>query len=178
MLFLESPWPILTVGLVVELLLAVALFRTGKGKRLWAMGGVAVLVLLGVLLERNTVTDTKRVRQTLEAAAAGLEANDKDRVKACIASSPDGDPARGEVDWALGVAVFQRVSLGNLDVTFNYQASPPTALAKLVVYVRGKARGADFSDLGEIEKPVNMTIKLRKQSDRWLVYDKPEHDAH
>ena len=29
---------------------------------LWAMGGVALLVLLGVLIERSTVTDTKRIR--------------------------------------------------------------------------------------------------------------------
>ena len=38
MFFLESPWPILIVGLVAETLLAVALFRTGKGKAALADG--------------------------------------------------------------------------------------------------------------------------------------------
>src|SRR5664279_5008786 len=72
---LESPWPILIVGLVFEAVLAIALFRTGRGVILGLMGGVALLVLLGVLVERWTVTDTKRIRQTLGAAAAGLQAN-------------------------------------------------------------------------------------------------------
>lgn len=96
MFFLESPWPILIVGLVAEALLAVALFRTGRGKLLWPIGGVALLVLLGLVAERYTVTDTKLVRQTLDAAAAGLVANDKDRVKACIVPDPDGDPTRSD----------------------------------------------------------------------------------
>ena len=77
----ESPWPLLIVGLVLEAVLAIVLFRTGRGAVLWAMGGVALLVLLGVLIEQWTVTDTKRIRQTLEAAAAGLQANDAQRVE-------------------------------------------------------------------------------------------------
>ena len=99
---LESPWPILIVGLAAETLLAVALFRTGKGKLLWAMGSVAVVVALVLLVERNTVTDTKLVRQTLEETAAGLVANSADRAKACIVPGPDGDAGRGMMNWAPG----------------------------------------------------------------------------
>ena len=76
---LESPWPILIIGLVFETVLAIALFRMGRGIVLALMGGVALLVLLGVLIERFTVTDTKLIRQTLEAAAAGLQANKRSR---------------------------------------------------------------------------------------------------
>ena len=100
MLFLESPYPILIAGLLAETVLAAALFRTGRGVLLWAMGGVALVVLLGVLVEHYTVTDTKRIRQTLEEAAAGLKANSDQRVKACIVAGPDGDAARAATDWA------------------------------------------------------------------------------
>ena len=178
MLFLESPWPILIVGLVTEMLLALSLFRTGRGKLLWAMGGVALVVLLGVLIERVTVTDTKLIRRTLQEVAAGLAANSAERVKACIVSGPDGAPARNETDWALRIAEFHEISIHSLEVNFNAHANPPTAETKFMVFVRGRARGGDYSDVGEISRTVNMKVKLRKQSGRWLVYDAPEHDAH
>jgi hypothetical protein len=160
------------------MLLAVALFRTGRGKLLWAMGGVALAVLLGVLIERNTATDTKRIRQTLEEAAAGLVANSAEQVKSCIESGPDGGAARQMTDWALGQAEFREISLHNLEVKFNDHTSPLTAEAKFMVFVRGKARGGIGSDLGEIARPVHMEVDLRKHSGRWLVYGEPKHDAH
>lgn len=178
MLFLESPWPFLIVGLVAETLLAVALFRTGKGKLLWAMGGVAVLVLLGWLIEQNTVTDTKRIQQTLEEAAAGLVANNADRVKACIVPGPDGAPARSKTDWAFGVALFREVSIRNLEVKFNYRASPPTAETTFMVFVRGKARGSEYADLGEIAEPRRLDVQLRKQFGRWLIYGEPKVEGY
>jgi len=177
MIFLESPWPILIVGLVAETLLAIALFRTGRGKLLWAMGGVAAVVLLGLFIERSTITDTKRVRQTLEGAAAGLEANNASRVKDYIVPDEDGNAARGETDWALSVAEFREISLHNLEVQFNLHTSPPTAETKFTVFVRGRARHGEYSDMGEIAQPVNMEVKLRKESGRWLIYDAPKHDA-
>jgi hypothetical protein len=171
---LESPWPILIAGLVLEMALAIALFRTGRGAVLWAMAGVALLVLLGVLVERWTVTDTKRVRQTLEAAAAGLRANDPSQVEACIVPDADGDPARVKTRWALSYAEFLELSLHNLQVKFNYQTSPPTAEATCTAWVRGKCRGGMYT--GEYAQPVNMVVKLRKESGRWLVYGEPKHD--
>ena len=95
MFFLESPWPILIAGLVLEAVLAIVLFRTGRGAVLAVMGGVALVVLLGVLIERSTLTDTKRVRQTLEAATAGLQANDTRQVFPCIVPDADGDRVAG-----------------------------------------------------------------------------------
>ncbi len=179
MFFLESPWPILIVGLVAEALLAVALFRTGRGKLLWPIGGVALLVLLGLVAERYTVTDTKLVRQTLDAAAAGLVANDKDRVKACIVPDPDGDPTRAATDEAFRYpVVFRRISISDLDVKFNDRTSPPTADATFMVYVTVRVRGPDSTEIGEITKPVNMKIKLRKHSGRWLVYGQPVHNGY
>jgi hypothetical protein len=174
MLFLESPWPILTVGLIVEVILAIMLFRTGRGTVLWIMGGVAVVVLLGVLIERYSVTDTKRVRQTLEAAAAGLQANQIQQVDACITPAPDGDAAREKARWALGFVQFQEVSIRSLDVKFNYQMS--TAEADIQVFARGRLRSGEFSE--EITRPVRIHCTLRRESGRWLIFGKPEHDAH
>jgi hypothetical protein len=177
MLFLESPWPILIVGLVLETMLAIALFQTRNGKLLWVMGGVALLLLVGLFIERNTITDTKRVRQTLEVVAAGLKANKAEQVYACIVPGPDGNLARGKTDWALGIAVFNEVSVRNLDVTFNHQTSPPTATAEFTVVVNGKLRAGDFADVGETTRPVRIRVDLQKQSGRWLIYGEPKHDV-
>jgi hypothetical protein len=177
MLFLESPWPILIVGLVLELLLVIALFQTRNGKLLWAIGGVAVLVLAGLLVERYTVTDTKRVRQTLESVAAALKANSEEAGYACTVPGPDGDAARGKIHWALGIAEFHEFSIRNLEVNFNYHTSPPTAVASFTVIVRGKGRGGEVADIGEITRPVALKIELRKSSGRWLIYGEPKHDV-
>jgi hypothetical protein len=174
MLFLESPWPILIVGLVLEMVLAIGLFRTGRGVVLVAMGGVALVVLLGVLIERSTVTDTKRIRQTFEAAAAGLQANNARQVDAWIVPGADGDVARNLVGWALSQAEFLELTVRNLEVKFNYQMSPPTAETTFTVWVRGMDRSGTVP--GEISRPVAMNVKLRKESGRWLVFGEPTHD--
>ncbi len=169
----ESPWPILIVGLVLEAVLAIALFRTGRGALLWAMGGVALLVLLGVWIEQHVDTDTKRVRRTLEAAAAGLQANDATQVYACIVADADGDVARTETDRALQQAKFQELTIRNLELKFNYQTSPPTAETTFTVWVRGSYRGGMVS--GDSSGPVAMEVKLRKEAGRWLVYGEPKY---
>ena len=175
MLFLESPWPILIVGLVFETVLAIALFRTGRGVILGLMGGVALLVLLGVLLEHWTLTDTKRIRQTLDTATAGLLANKATMADTAIVPGGDGDQARTLVRWALSRAEFLELTIRNLEVKFNYQMSPPTAETTFTVWVRGTDRSGLYP--GEISRPVAMNVKLRKESDRWLIYGEPKHDV-
>jgi hypothetical protein len=177
MLFLESPWPILIVGLVVELLLVIALFQTRKGKLLWAIGGVAVLVLAGLLVERYTITDSKLVRKTLDSVAAGLVANSKEKVYDCIVPGPDGGAARGKTDEAFRIAEFYSVSIRNFDVKINYNTSPPTAVAEFTVVVHGKLHLGEMADIGDVTRPVRIKVQLRKQSGRWLIYGDPKHDA-
>ena len=116
------------------------------------------------------------MRQTLEEVAAGLQANRAEQVKACIVPGADGGPARGKVDWALSRAEFHEISLRNLEVKFNYQTSPPTAEANFTVFVRGKDRSGTLD--GEISRPVFIEVKLRRESDRWLIYGDPKHDVH
>ena len=175
MLFLESPWPLLIVGLVLETALAIMLFRTGRGAVLGAMGGVALLVLLGLLIENWTITDTKLIRRTLEAAAAGLVANKAKQVEACIVPDADGDRARQLTGWALSKAEFLELTIRNLGVKFNYQMSPPAAETTFTVWVRGTERGGIYP--GEVSRPVPMSVKLRKESGRWLIFDEPRYDV-
>ena len=174
MMFLESPWPILLLGLAVEVVLAITLIRTGRGALLWAMGGAAIFVLIGVAIERSTITNRKLVTQTLEGAAAALAANDFKQVDAFISPTPDGNAARQKTRWALALVEFMDFSIRNLDVKFNNTMSPPTAKATFNVIVHGKGRQGDF--IGEVTRVVAMEVELRKESGRWLIINTPKHD--
>ena len=75
MIFVESPWPILFIGIAIEAVLALLLLRTGLGKYLIAMIGVAVVVAAGLVVEHFVITDRKAVAQTLDAAVAAVRTN-------------------------------------------------------------------------------------------------------
>ena len=94
MIFLESPWPILLIGIAVEAVLALLLLRTGQGRWLWTMLGVGLLVVLGLLVEHFVVTDRKAIINTLDAAAAAVEANNLNGVLDCL--SPSAEHIRSE----------------------------------------------------------------------------------
>ncbi len=61
MLVLESPWSIPIVGLVLELVLTIVLFLARSRAVLAAMGGVALLALLGVLIQRSVLADREKI---------------------------------------------------------------------------------------------------------------------
>ena len=62
----ESFWPIVALGVVVEVVLAIALVRTGRAMWLVAMGTVLALVVAGVAVEWLVVTE--REDQAMRAA--------------------------------------------------------------------------------------------------------------
>ena len=69
---LDGPIPILCTGIILEIVLGLILLRTGRGWAMIGMGLVAVATLLGIGVERLIVTDTKRVKATLENARAAV----------------------------------------------------------------------------------------------------------
>ena len=168
MIFLESPWPVLFIGIIVEGLLAIALVRTGRGILLGPMAGVALLVLAGVVIERCVVTEWERVAGTIDEAAAALEANDLDRLLACISPSPDADVIRSEARWAIQEVEFVQVRIRNLKKeTINEIMIPPTAKVSFMALVTGRDRNGSF---GERTYPVALILDLRLESGRWLIF--------
>ena len=169
MIFVESPWPILLLGIVAEAVLAIALFRTGRGVLLWPMAGVGLIVLLGLGVERWVVTDKKLVAQTLEGAAAAMEANDLGRLMTFISTSPTAARTRGEARRALDMGLFVQLKISGLDVSIVRTTSPPIAKAQFIAMATGRARHGEFD--GELSRPVHLEVSLRLESGRWLIYD-------
>ncbi len=94
----EDPTLFIFLGIVIEAVLGIVLFRTGRGFLLWVMLGVLVVCLTGVIGQRFIITERKRVIQTLDGIAAALEANDVDRVFSYL--TPDANYSRSEAQGA------------------------------------------------------------------------------
>jgi hypothetical protein len=164
MIFLESPWIILFIGIAVEAVLAVLLLRTGRGYLLWVMIGVAVLVAAGLLVKRFFLTEREAVEQTLYAAVAAAEANDVDRLLGCI--SPTAAQTRADARWMLGRIEVSSSYVRNLQIRINHLTSPPTALAMFQAVGQGRDRMAQFP-YSTYSREV--TVEFRLEGDRWLV---------
>jgi uncharacterized membrane protein YeaQ/YmgE (transglycosylase-associated protein family) len=111
-IFLESPWPWITIGILLEGALALALFVTRRGVLLYAMIGVLLAVVAGVLFERWVITERKRVIMTIEEGVEGLKSNSEARMDAVV--SPTAEQTRRQIQTGLGMVHVTDVSLHNL----------------------------------------------------------------
>ncbi len=163
-IFVESPWPFLFIGIIVEAALAIALLRTGRGKLLWWMLLAGVLALAGLAVERSIVTDREAITNTLDTAAEAVEDNDLPRLLSCI--SPSAERPRNESRWVLERFDVDKAVITNLTLDINRLTNPPTAHAHF------KAIGTGRDRKGEI--PYNtygqrVVVDLQLEGDRWLV---------
>ena len=170
---LESPWPILVIGIGVEAVLAVILLRTGRGWALWAMLGVGLLTFMGLGLERLVLTDREAVEDTLDACAAAVEANDLDRLLQYI--SPTAPKTQNDARFVLGEVEVRKARINNLEITVNRLTSPPTAKAKFRARGTGRDRKGEYPYQGYATKVV---VNLRREGDRWRVADYTIEDPH
>lgn len=166
MIFLESPWPILLIGIAAEAILVVILLRTGQGRALWAMLGMGLIVLTGVVLERLVVTDREAVTGTLNACAAAAQANDINRLLRYV--SPSAKETQAFARTVLDRVEIHKAKLNDLEITFNRQASPPAANAKFLAIGAGRDRKGEFP-YENLAQP--LSVSLRREGDHWLVVD-------
>ena len=138
----ENPLRIIFIGAVVEALLGIALFRTGRGPLLWAMIGTLALTVLGVVVERLVVTERERIEMTLDGITSALEANDLGRVLSYIA--PTAVKTRNRAAWALGRIEFQSARVYRLDITINPLTTPITAKASFFGYIAYRDRQGEI----------------------------------
>jgi hypothetical protein len=166
MILLESPWPWLLFGIAAEAALAVALVRTQRGHLLWAMLGVAIFVLIGLVVERLVVTEREAVEMTLDAGVAAARANDLNRLLACI--SPRATEARRYAGLVMGRAQVEDARILHLEITINRLTSPPTARARFQAIGQGRDRLNEFPYRAFARWVV---VELRREDGRYLVSD-------
>jgi hypothetical protein len=166
MIFLESPWPILLVGIAAEAVLAILLLRTGQGRWLGAMLAAGLLVLLGLLTEHFVVTDRKAISNTLDAAAAAVEANDVKGLLECV--SPSAGEIRNGAHQVFERFEFRKARIHSLEITINRLTSPPTATVNFQAIGNAKDRLGQYPYSGFAE---SVSVTLRHEQGRWLLAD-------
>lgn len=170
-IFLESPMPVLLIGIVLEVVLGVVLFSTRRGWLAAPMAGVLLLVAGGVWLERVYVTDNERVEATLDDVAAALKTNDLASVERYLA--PNAHTTRQRAAWAFGLVQVTDAKIRNLSITINPLTSPPTATAKFdgIIFFRAKTLNVGYD-----RYPAKFTVELEQDGDRWLITDHIEYE--
>lgn len=162
----EDPTPIIFFGVLVEAVLAVVLFRTGRGVLLWAIIGVLVLVLAGVWLEWLVVTEVERVEAVIEGARAALAANDEKGVMKHIHRS--AREIRNLVSSGFRQVHFTDAKITNLKIKINNMTSPPTATADVTGIAWFEALR---SDIPRNKHLLSAAVELRLFPEGWLITD-------
>jgi hypothetical protein len=169
----EDPTTVIVAGILIEVLLAVAMFNTGRGALAWAMAGVLIVVGLAVAIERVVVTDREQIGDTLEGIASALEANDVERVLSFI--DPASSGMRSSVRMALANARISEARVYDLVVEVSGRSNPPTAQAEFTGRVKGSYRGETGGGEGMLLR--KFTVDFRRQGDRWLMTNYEDRGA-
>ena len=169
--FIESPWPSVALGVGLELILAIALVRSGRGIIIAAMVGVLALTAGLVVLERVVVTETEQVEDTLDEIATALTTNEPSTVLALFS---DKSPRRAEVQSTLSrVRVSEAKVLGDLEVRLNQLTNPPSANAYFTGRVRLKGNRETIPYEVVIRK---FKVTLHKEGDRYRIFNYEDDD--
>ena len=172
-MFLESPVPILVVGILLEAVLAGLLVITRRGYLLWAILAVLLLTVAGLIAERLTITESKRVKQTLYSVAEAIEANSLDRLRQYVA--PSATATLNQAAYYLRSVHFNEVRLRNMEVTINKLTSPPSAEARFFATASFEDRSGQipYRNYGE-----SLIVQLRLINGRWLITEHVEIDPN
>jgi hypothetical protein len=163
--FTEDSTPVLVIGIITVAILLLALVKTGRLGLLYAILGVGVVAGAIVVIEKNTVTDTKRIRTLLNSAAAAAERNDVAGVLEAI--SPNAQSLRQEVSRQLPQFEVQSAYIRGLEIKINRFNNPPSAVATFIGHVEGRMRRGGLATQ-HIPVQVKATLVLGP-NDRWFV---------
>lgn len=157
----EDSTTVLTAGVLIEVLLAVVLVRTGRGVVLVAMGGVFVVVLLLLVVEFAVVTPGEEVQDTLQEAAAAVEANNVEAFMSFV--QPEASGRFSEVRRRMPNFEIKSVRLGQLAVDVE---NADSAMARFVASVVAREKSGQIPREQYVAR---FRIDLKKIGDKWFL---------
>ncbi len=163
----EDAWPILVVGGMTALILAVAFRQTGKRGLAVGAGVIVALTLLGWLAEYLIVTERERVEMTFATAVGHLENNRDAELLAMIAA--DANELRQLANQYLPQFDKAEVAFSDLKIDISDSVEPPLAtvnfLGRITVTGDFTGQGLPYTSIG----PLPFTLRLRKQGGDWML---------
>lgn len=166
---LESPLPVIVLGIVVEAILGVVYVNNRRASLVAGMIGVLVVVAAGVLLERWVMTDREKIEATLDGVAAALKTNDLDQVLLFI--DPAADKTIGIARANMLLVTIHSAKISRLEIEINRFTSPPMAETRFIGLIdcEGSPGVSQLVSRGRYvhEFEVEMVFK----DGRWLIGD-------
>jgi hypothetical protein len=161
----ENPLAIAVVGgLFATFALVVFLARRSLAS-LVALGGIIAVTLLLMLIERLVVSDREQVETGVDSVLAAVEANDLPTVLTWI--DPAAVSVRADVQALMPlVKVDKARAMGEIEVTINDAANPPTAMSRFRAFLDG-VHGSSGMRVAYFNQQVD--VDWVKQGDRWLI---------
>lgn len=161
----EDPLPIIVAVVLIQFVLVVVLYQTGRGVVLVAMAAVLVLGLVGLAIEWVVVTDRERVSDQLQELATAVERGDVQRVLASI--DPQAAPVRADAQQYMDRFEIDSARLHLLSLHINQVTNPATARVR----VRIAASGRDLRGQSPWERFVRtIELELREENERWVIH--------
>jgi hypothetical protein len=152
----------------IGFVLGVAWVQTGKNAFLYSIGGVALVAIGLLVLERTVETDTEKVRKLLYQIAAEIEANDVDAVVQHLISS---QPKLAEVaKHEMGTYTFTQVTITKIHAITEFpNKQPPSVVAEFNVLVGVSTRAGDIA---VDNHPIFFKVTFWKDDDGlWKIAD-------
>ena len=171
---LESPMPVIFLGIVALAMLATIFVSTRKRSILLAMVGVLALVFAGVAMEWLVVTEKEQVETTLDGAIEALEANDLARLLDNYVA-PSATYTRARAAFAHSYVEVTSAKANGLEISINDLTSPPTAEARFTGVVRYRFRNPQTA-IPRDYYAAGFVVKLRRENDRWLITGHEERE--
>ena len=160
----EEPLYVIILGVIAVAMLGFAWYQVQWRSLLYAIAGVVVLTVVMLVIGHFVVTDTEQVKQTLYDLAHVVEQNDLNKVLEYAATG--ADDVRAQAAAELPRYDIHRVKIKhNLEVTIDYDKTPPRATATFNVVVEGVERSLHASF--HVPRYVEMTFV--KQNGKWRV---------
>ena len=158
----EDSTLVITAAAIFAVGFFIAFLKTGRGLFLLWLGGVGLIALALVGVERYVVTDRELIEDTLFGAAAALEANDVDALLEYL--SPSAEPLQSEVRLRMRMLKIEEAAVADLRIEFSPLELPPKAIATFLGILKFQANDVPYDRYLR-----RLTVKLVKTGDRWLV---------
>lgn len=160
----EDPTLFIVIGLLVEVILGMALWQTGRGQLLWWMAGAAAFTLLGIVVERLVVTPREQITIMLDDARRAVAANDLPGTLRFVAASAKEE--RTLVTDSMRRWKFSDAAIHGLEIELPPGRNPQRADARLTGVVSVRDSRGEFS----CERfPARLQVQLERIDGRWQV---------
>lgn len=166
----ESPLIIVVLGVLLILGLGAAWSATGRQELLYGIAAALVLLFLGLVTERLTVTDNEAIRATLLQIARDVQSNNRRALARHIYSGAPELKSKADTELPNYEFTECRVTqVYNVDV--DSSAEPRSAIVEFNVVVSGTfhVMGDRYSDSG-IPRWVKLHF-VREKDGRWTVQE-------